>query len=122
MTSGRVTRGSPVAFYDRFARKLLADYASGNPRTEQAILFAISMLPGDRIEVLDIGCGIGWSTSEIASNHPDARVRGVDLSPRLVATARSLFGGEPRTRFEVCDFIEDKIEDEVDAIVLLDVY
>ena len=80
------------------------------------------MLPGDRIEVLDIGCGIGWSTSEIASNHPDARVRGVDLSPRLVATARSLFGGEPRTRFEVCDFIEDKIEDEVDAIVLLDVY
>ena len=117
-----VTRGSPVAFYDRFARKLLADYASGNPRTEQAILFAISMLPGGPIEVLDIGCGIGWSTNEIASNHPDARVRGVDLSPRLVDTARSLFGGEPRTHFEVCDFIEDEIEGEVDAVVLLDVY
>ncbi len=117
-----VTKGSPVAFYDRFARKLLADYASGNPRTEQAILFALSMLPGGPIEVLDIGCGIGWSTSEIASNHPDAQVRGVDLSPRLVATARSLFGGEPRTRFEVCDFIQDEIEGEVDVMVLLDVY
>jgi glycosyltransferase involved in cell wall biosynthesis/2-polyprenyl-3-methyl-5-hydroxy-6-metoxy-1,4-benzoquinol methylase len=117
-----MTRGSPVAFYDRFARKLLADYASGNPRTEQAILFAISMLPGGWIEVLDIGCGIGWSTSEIASNRPDARVRGVDLSPRLVTTARSLFGREPRLRFEACDFIEDEIEGEVDAIVLLDVY
>jgi glycosyltransferase involved in cell wall biosynthesis len=80
------------------------------------------MLPDEPIEVLDIGCGIGWSTSEIASNRPDARVRGVDLSPRLVATARSLFGAEPRTRFEVCDFIDEEIEGEVDAIVLLDVY
>jgi glycosyltransferase involved in cell wall biosynthesis/SAM-dependent methyltransferase len=117
-----VATGSPVAFYDRFARKLLADYASGNPRTERAILFTLSMLPGGRIEVLDIGCGIGWSTSEIASNHADARIRGVDFSPRLVATARSLFGEEPRIRFEVCDFIDDEIEGEVDAIVLLDVY
>jgi colanic acid/amylovoran biosynthesis glycosyltransferase len=113
---------SPVAFYDRFARKLLADYASGNPRTEQAIVFALSALPHDSIDVLDVGCGIGWSTSEIASNHPSARIEGVDLSPRLVDVARTLFGQEPRVRFEVCDFIASEIAGLFDAVVLLDVY
>jgi colanic acid/amylovoran biosynthesis glycosyltransferase len=115
-------RGSPVAFYDAFARKLLADYASGNPRTEEAILFAITMIPDGRIEVLDIGCGIGWSTSEIVSNRPSARVCGIDLSPKLVATARSLFGQQERIRFDVGDFIDDAIAGEFDAIVLLDAY
>jgi glycosyltransferase involved in cell wall biosynthesis/protein-L-isoaspartate O-methyltransferase len=113
---------SIITYYDNFAQRLLADYLRGNPRTEQALDFALASLPGGRMRVLDVGCGIGWSSSEIARNYPQAEILAVDLSPRLVATARSAFGEETRIRFEVKDFIQEQIEGSFDAIVLLDVY
>ncbi|HZQ64821.1 MAG TPA: glycosyltransferase [Gaiellaceae bacterium] len=112
----------PTAFYDGFAAKLLADYASGNPRAEAAIGLAVAELPGGPMNVLDIGCGIGWSSAEVARHHPQARVLGADLSPRLVDVARSLFGGEPRVRFESRNVVEDEIGGRFDAVLLLDVY
>src|SRR5579864_9769869 len=113
---------SPLEFYDNFARRLLKDYASGNRRVEAALEFAIGSLPGDRIDVLDIGCGIGWSSFEIARNRPEANVLGIDLSPRLLANGRVLFGDEPRIRFEAMDFVEEHLDGRFDAIVLIDVY
>jgi colanic acid/amylovoran biosynthesis glycosyltransferase len=113
---------SIVTYYDNFARRLLKDYLLGNPRTEQAVEFTLAALPGGRMNVLDVGCGIGWSSSEIARSHPAAQILAVDVSPRLVATARSVFGEETRIRFEVKDFIRAQIEGSFDAIVLLDVY
>ena len=113
---------SPRAFYDGFARKLLGDYVTGNARMERALGFALTSLPAGQIDVLDVGCGIGWSSSEIARNRAAAMIRGVDLSPRLVAMADALFGAEPRVGFEVGDFIEGRFKGQFDAIVLLDVY
>jgi SAM-dependent methyltransferase len=69
--------------------------------------FALAALPGGGMNVLDVGCGIGWSSCEMARNYPAAPVLAVDLSPRLVATARSVFGEETWIRFEVKDFIKE---------------
>lgn len=38
--------------------------------------------------ILDLGCGVGWSTIEIARAYPQAVVRGVDLDPDSVSAAR----------------------------------
>ena len=80
----------------------------GNPRTEQAVEVALAALPGGGMNVLDVGCGtrlvIIRDGTELAAA---ALVLAVDLSPSLVATARSVFGEQTRIRFEVKDFIQE---------------
>lgn len=42
-------------------------------------------------EILDIGCGVGELSSELAAQFPDARVFGVDYSDGMIARARKDF-------------------------------
>jgi ubiquinone/menaquinone biosynthesis C-methylase UbiE len=44
--------------------------------------------PGHRPIVLDLGCGPGVSTFELAGRRPDARYVGLDRAPRMLAEAR----------------------------------
>ncbi|GAB3905326.1 methyltransferase domain-containing protein [Kibdelosporangium lantanae] len=39
-------------------------------------------------EVLDIGCGPGWTTRQLAGRVPGGQVLGIDLSPQLLELAR----------------------------------
>ncbi|HXZ83806.1 MAG TPA: methyltransferase domain-containing protein [Acidimicrobiales bacterium] len=55
-------------------------------------------------DVLDVGCGDGKVTAEIAARVPDGRVVGVDLSPAMVERANALHAcRHPNLRFEVGD-------------------
>ena len=112
-----------VNFYDGFASKLLSDYTQGNRRTEAAIKHALGWIPPDAKRVLDIGCGIGWSTWEIGKRCSRAEIVGVDLSPKLSEIAIRLHRRE-RTRFMVQDVCHELPPDmgRFDAVVLLDVY
>lgn len=38
-------------------------------------------------KIVDVGCGIGWSTRRLASTFPKATVTGLDLSPYFLAVA-----------------------------------
>ncbi len=56
--------------------------------------------------VLEIGCGIGWSSVSIAQAYPGVRVDGVDLDPGSIEAARRVAEAEgvaDRVRFEVRD-------------------
>ena len=55
--------------------------------------------------VLDIGCGDGKVTAEIARRVPRGRVTGVDSSPEMIALARSSFppSGIPNLGFQLGD-------------------
>jgi 2-polyprenyl-3-methyl-5-hydroxy-6-metoxy-1,4-benzoquinol methylase len=56
--------------------------------------------------VLDIGCGIGWSSVCMAKAHPSLVVDGVDLDPGSIEAARRLAESEgvaDRVRFELRD-------------------
>ncbi|MBN2362008.1 MAG: glycosyltransferase [Deltaproteobacteria bacterium] len=110
-------------YYDDRQQHLLADYVHSNPRTASAIRHALSQLPASTSSILDIGCGIGWSTHELARRRPRATAIGVDLSPQAVATANRLFGSDA-IRFLVADA---RMADQVPAglfsfVALLDVY
>lgn len=113
-------------YYDGFARKLLAEHVYGNTRLEAAITHAVRWIPPNAEKVLDVGVGIGWSTFEIARHFPEAMIRGIDLSPKLIDIAQRLFNA-PTISFAVTDITtaEDIRVDEgstYEAIIMLDVY
>lgn len=65
-------------------------------------------LPGrlrDGIEVADIGCGMGRALIALASEYPNSRFTGFDLSPETVgsATDRARLLGLRNVRFETLD-------------------
>ncbi|MFA5258421.1 MAG: class I SAM-dependent methyltransferase, partial [Opitutales bacterium] len=117
----------PKQFYDQFAIKLARDMLSGNARMEKAIIFACSLLQGHfRKSVLDLGCGIGWSSFEFSRAVPEAQVQGLDLSPTLISVARMMFPGSDKLQFESGDLTEASWQQgragKYDACMMLDVY
>ena len=110
-------------YYNVFSKDLLNDYLNGNPRTEAAIAHILKWLPIQTKNILDIGCGIGWTSFEIAKKHPNIQVFGVDLAPESLKIARKLFK-RPNTRFENQDITADEFRtsQRFDAVLLVDVY
>ncbi|WP_051296315.1 glycosyltransferase [Eisenibacter elegans] len=78
-------------FYNQWTHKLLADYAQANPRAEAAIRFALRYIPPDTSTLLDLGCGLGWSSYCFARHLSQGKVWGIEGSPTLVKTAQHLF-------------------------------
>jgi SAM-dependent methyltransferase len=107
---------SVAAYYDGFRERLLEDYEVGNRRVLAALEFAKEALSGCEM-ILDVGCGIGWSSQEMALSR--AQVTGLDISPVLVETAREEFGH--LCEFEVGDFCEWTPR-SFDAVLMIDVY
>src|SRR5215471_20815038 len=69
-----------------------ADYAA-NSAQQQAWareLIARLKLRGDE-RVLDVGCGDGKVTAEIARALPDGSAMGIDASPQMIEFARTTF-------------------------------
>lgn len=55
--------------------------------------------------ILDLGCGSGETTLFLAREFPQARIRGLDLSPAMIAQAQARVGLDPQGRiaFKVGD-------------------
>ena len=80
-------------------------------------LLAKLRLQGDE-SVLDIGCGDGKVTAEIAALVPSGRVVGIDNSPEMVRFAAGSFRGEsvPNLRFLLRDARELDFDEEFDVV------
>ena len=75
----------------------------------KAVAELLAAKPGERI--LDIGCGTGTLTADLAAT--GAEVLGVDRSAEMIAEARTKF---PGLRFEVCDARTLPFANEFDAV------
>jgi SAM-dependent methyltransferase len=73
------------------------------------LLAMLAPKPGERI--LDVGCGTGQLTSEIAQ--AGAEVIGIDLSPQMITAARQNF---PELQFAVADIASTSYDTEFDAV------
>lgn len=111
-----------LEFYNKFDQKLIKDYAIGNKRIKSAIENLAQYIPyNQNIEVLDIGCGIGWSTYEFSRFFQHATVDGIDLSPVLIEKAKKLFQNK-NLSFSEFDILENKPQKKYDVIIMIDVY
>ena len=83
-----------------------ADYAANSAvqQTWARELIARLNLRGDE-HVLDVGCGDGKVTAEIARAVPRGSVSGVDASAEMIAFARKTFPPAkiPNLKFQICD-------------------
>lgn len=80
-----------------------------------ASFFLPFLEPGMRL--LDIGCGPGSITSGLAQRVAPAETIGIDPSPSVIETARSLAGGMAHLTFEVGDIYRPPFGEETfDAI------
>jgi ubiquinone/menaquinone biosynthesis C-methylase UbiE len=79
-------------FYDGYRNKLITEFAGGNVRVVEAIKFIKSYLfQANPKKIIDIGCGIGWTTYEFGKSYPNSLVVGVDISDKLVEVASNIF-------------------------------
>ena len=112
-----------AAYYDAYDQKLLLDYLLGNRRLEAAIRHALHSIPLSARRILDLGCGVGWSSREFARHFPNARITALDLSPRLIEVAQRLTL-ERNVRYATQNVLDDAWQptETFDAIVMIDVY
>jgi trans-aconitate methyltransferase len=75
----------------------------------EGLLDLLAPQPGEHI--LDIGCGTGHLTANIAAS--GAEVTGVDRSPDMIRLAREAY---PQIRFEVADATSIPLQDSFDAV------
>jgi glycosyltransferase involved in cell wall biosynthesis len=116
-------KNSVRSYYDSFSRHLLKDYVYGNKRIEFAIRHALSWIPPNATKILDIGCGIGWSTWTFKSHLKKSHLVGVDLGQDSILIAKKLFQ-EEMLQYFCMDVLDENTftKGEFDAIILLDVY
>lgn len=112
------------SFYDQFDRKLVNDYVGGNPRMLAALEFMKKEVKiSGASKILDIGCGLGWSSYTLAAMKGVESVMAVDLSSELVKSAKKMFG-HPKVDYRQMDVTDRnvKLSGCFDAIIMLDVY
>lgn len=110
-------------YYNKFSADLMSDYIEGNPRTEAAIKHIFNWIPSQSKSLLDVGCGVGWTSFEVANKFDTAEVFGVDLSPESIKIAQKLFK-KSNLHYERRDITIQKFEygKTFDAVFLVDVY
>lgn len=112
---------SIAAFYDAFTPRLLANFVNGNTRIERAVAFAVERIPPEARRILDLGCGIGYTSARLKKARPELDVHGVDLSEVNIAAARKLFE-ETGVQYYRADVAALGATEAYDAIVMIDVF
>lgn len=79
-----------------------AGMESGHGDVVAQILDQLDIAPGARI--LDLGCGNGWATRELAKKAAGTQAIGVDVSPQMIARADELHSFTIRARYELGSF------------------
>jgi len=104
-----------LGYYGEKERK--GPFYGGKDFIEAKYDFIDQMLTFSKVDtpkkVLDVGCGIGGTSRYIAKRFPEAEVTGITISPEQQrrATALAAERGIPNAKFELCDALNMKYED-----------
>ena len=84
-------------------------------------ILALNRITPDSGNILDIGCGIGFSTHIIALNKDSITVEGIDIDTNKVEVASCYFKDEKKS-FRVADINHMEIMKKYDSIVISDTF
>lgn len=104
----------------RFAVARVYDWHLNYASAVTLLLDQIAKDP-DRGKIIDIGCGDGRLTHELAKRFPDSRLSGIDYSEQAIRLASALNAGSA-IDFEARDLIENPLQADNDVAVLMEVY
>ncbi len=80
------------------------EYAPAPGAARRCLARLEEMAPARAVRALDLGCGAGRTSFDLAARHVDALVLGIDLHPGVLRAARGALAGEvsyPRRRIGV---------------------
>lgn len=115
-------RKNVEAYYDEHITGKLEGFYNGNPRADIGWKTLRSNLLSDPGTILEIGCGIGDFCHKMHMHWPNARITGLDISPKSIEVANTLFSND-HLQF-VTGIIDEKVfaGQKFDLIILMDVY
>lgn len=87
--------------------RLVDNGPSGSDRFDR---FLISLIPADANNVLDVGCGLGRLSAQVALKGKS--VLGLDFSSEMITKARLFAADSPGVAFRCCDFLAADFEAE----------
>lgn len=87
-----------MRFFDAAAKGWDSNTHAGQPEHLAPLAAAVLKVPQTPERILDVGCGTGAATLFLAREYPQARIRGVDLSSRMIAEANAKIGLDPEAR------------------------
>ncbi|EQD48670.1 Methyltransferase type 12, partial [mine drainage metagenome] len=99
--------------YDRTASESMPAYSD----LHRALLGGIPFLPTRSFHVLELGVGTGTFASLLLRQFPQAELRGIDLSPRMIARARAKLRAERHRVDLVAGDLGEFPEERYDAVV-----
>jgi trans-aconitate methyltransferase len=108
-------------YYDEHIVDKVADFVDGNRRVDAAWRTIQAWAPPSPSCIVEIGCGVGAMAYRMAARWPDARVIGVDISPRSIEFAKRLFQ-LPNLSYANDDVRQLGVEGQCDLVVFVDVY
>lgn len=107
-------------FFDRSARGWDERTGAGSADHLVALATAVTRVSPAPERVLDLGTGTGVAALFLAREYPQARVRGVDISPEMIRAAQAKVGLDPEGRiaFRVADAAALPYDDEAFDLVV----
>lgn len=117
-----VVRGRMRRYFEELAADWDARTNAGSPEHLAALAAGLTRVDPAPERALDLGTGTGEAALLVAREFPQARVRGVDISPAMIEAARAKVGLDPEGRiaFKVADSAElPWPEDSFDLVTAL---
>jgi SAM-dependent methyltransferase len=124
MSDSAVSGGQRTAEWDRLDEAALRYHHSQWETPKRSTLhfarFAAPQIATSR-SVVDLGCGAGAATAQLARESPSCKFLGIDLSPDLIGTANTLARqrGVANLAFEVDDWYQLRERHDVDGVISL---
>ncbi len=99
-----------AALYDSNRTRLI-------PGFEGLYRWAVSLVPANATQILDLGAGTGLLTAFLRARLPDARFHLVDFSAAMLDKAKERFAGDQHVTFEHGDYSSRTLQGRYHAVV-----
>ncbi|MEC2077427.1 class I SAM-dependent methyltransferase [Metabacillus fastidiosus] len=98
--------------YDNQRRKLIPCFDDF-----YSIPVSVIELKNDTPHILDIGAGTGLFSSFIKEKYPKAKITLIDISEKMLESAKNRFKDDPNIDYIIADYTDYKFEEKYDLVI-----